>query len=84
MERPARQQPQPPREQREGQQRAARGGGASTSGAVRFRTVHHSTVADVLRARHGWVETESELEWDLFWADTAWCLHPFWTLDPEP
>lgn len=45
------------------------GGGSG----VRYRTVHHNTVSDVLREREGWRETESELGWDVFWADTGWC-----------
>mmetsp|Transcript_50752 Transcript_50752/g.162464 ORF Transcript_50752/g.162464 Transcript_50752/m.162464 type:complete len:141 (-) Transcript_50752:121-543(-) len=38
---------------------------------VRFKTSLHNTVYDVMKHR-GWVETDSELDWDIFWADTGW------------
>lgn len=38
---------------------------------VRFRTSLRNTVLDVMRSR-GWKETDSETEWDFFWADVSW------------
>ena len=40
--------------------------------AVLFRTSHHNTIYDVLRTRRGWKETDSDTDWDINWADTAW------------
>ncbi|KAK1932364.1 putative tubulin polyglutamylase TTLL9 [Phytophthora citrophthora] len=39
---------------------------------VRFRTSLHNTVLDVMQSQGGWVETESDLDWDLHWADVGW------------
>mmetsp|Transcript_86587 Transcript_86587/g.273285 ORF Transcript_86587/g.273285 Transcript_86587/m.273285 type:complete len:499 (-) Transcript_86587:26-1522(-) len=38
---------------------------------VKFRCSFHNTIYDVLKAR-GFKETESELDWDLFWCDKEW------------
>ncbi|CEP01144.1 Tubulin--tyrosine ligase-like protein 9 [Plasmodiophora brassicae] len=38
---------------------------------IRYRTAFHTTIGDVLRAR-GWKETDSDLDWDIFWADATW------------
>ena len=61
----------PPRQQHRGGGGGGGGGGGETApsssssssrrGAVRYRTVHHNTVGDVLRERQGWVETEAEV-----------------------
>jgi len=40
--------------------------------AVRFRTSLRNTVLDVLEAQRGWLETDSEFDWDLHWADVGW------------
>jgi tubulin polyglutamylase TTLL9 len=39
---------------------------------VRFRTSLHNTVLDVMQRQGGWLETDSELDWDLHWADVGW------------
>ena len=41
------------------------------TGPIRFRTSLRNTVLDVMRSR-GWKETDSETEWDFFWADVGW------------
>ncbi|KAG8345343.1 putative Tubulin tyrosine ligase family [Trypanosoma vivax] len=40
-------------------------------GPIRFRTFLRNTVLDVMRSR-GWLETDSDHSWDLFWADVCW------------
>ena len=37
-----------------------------------FRTSLHNTIYDVLSARHGWEETDSDTDWDFNWADVGW------------
>jgi hypothetical protein len=37
-------------------------------------------VYDVLRTRPGWVETESETEWDFQWAERDWVYESFDTM----
>ncbi|CAK9211802.1 unnamed protein product [Sphagnum troendelagicum] len=45
--------------------------------AIKFRSCWKQTVIyEVLKAR-GWVETESELEWDFFWSDVGWMYEFF-------
>jgi hypothetical protein len=39
-------------------------------GTVRFRTSFHNVVYDVFRAR-AWKETDSDVDWDVCWADTG-------------
>ncbi|KAE9009643.1 putative tubulin polyglutamylase [Phytophthora fragariae] len=39
---------------------------------VRFRTSLHNTVRDVMQRQGGWIETSSDLDWDLHWADVGW------------
>ncbi|KAG6610866.1 Tubulin-tyrosine ligase family [Phytophthora cinnamomi] len=39
---------------------------------VRFRTSLHNTVLDVMQRQGGWIETDSDLDWDLHWADVGW------------
>ncbi|RLN61866.1 hypothetical protein BBJ29_004228 [Phytophthora kernoviae] len=39
---------------------------------VRFRTSLRNTVLDVLQQQGGWLETDSELDWDLHWSDVGW------------
>ena len=43
----------------------------SPTGPIRFRTSLRNTVLDVMRSK-GWKETDSETEWDFFWADVGW------------
>ena len=38
-------------------------------GPVRWRSSLRNTIYDVLLSKKEWVETESETEWDFFWAD---------------
>ncbi|TPX46495.1 hypothetical protein SeMB42_g03667 [Synchytrium endobioticum] len=42
---------------------------------IRFRTSLRNTICDVMRDR-GWKETDSDTDWDVFWADVHW-LHEF-------
>ena len=51
-------------------------GRCSTSGPPRFRTFLHNTICDVMLSR-GWKETDSETEWDFFWADVHWMRECF-------
>ncbi|KAK3268010.1 hypothetical protein CYMTET_23462 [Cymbomonas tetramitiformis] len=54
---------------------SARGGAAGRqrdAGLVRFRSSLHNTIYEVMKERPGWMETDSELDWDIFWADTGW------------
>ncbi|KAH8934680.1 hypothetical protein BDL97_18G097200 [Sphagnum fallax] len=45
--------------------------------SIKFRSCWKQTVIyEVLKAR-GWVETESELEWDFFWSDVGWMYEFF-------
>lgn len=41
------------------------------TGPIRFRSFLRNTVLDVMRCR-GWIETDSEVEWDYYWADVSW------------
>jgi hypothetical protein len=55
-----------------------RGGGAGW-GATALACVR-AQVYDVLRTRPGWVETESETEWDFQWAERDWVYESFDTM----
>jgi hypothetical protein len=37
-----------------------------------FRTSLRNTVLDVLENQDGWAETDSEHDWDFYWADVGW------------
>ncbi|KAF1783005.1 putative tubulin polyglutamylase TTLL9 [Phytophthora cactorum] len=39
---------------------------------LRFRTSLRNTVLDVMQRQGDWVETDSDLDWDLHWADVGW------------
>ncbi|KPA78492.1 putative tubulin tyrosine ligase protein [Leptomonas pyrrhocoris] len=41
------------------------------TGPIRFRSFLRNTILDVMRCR-GWIETDSETEWDYYWADVSW------------
>ena len=43
---------------------------------VRFRTSFRNVIYDVFRAR-AWKETDSDTEWDVFWADVGWMRENF-------
>ena len=45
-------------------------------GTVRFRTSFHNVIYDVFRAR-AWKETDSDVDWDVCWADTGWIRENF-------
>ena len=45
-------------------------------GTVRFRTSFRNVIYDVFRAR-AWKETDSETDWDVFWADVGWIRENF-------
>ena len=44
--------------------------------SVRFRTSFRNVIYDVFRAR-AWKETDSDTEWDVFWADVGWIRENF-------
>jgi hypothetical protein len=44
----------------------------ASRGPILWRSSLKNTIYDVLKARRGWQETESESEWDFFWADKGW------------
>lgn len=46
----------------------------STSGPILWRSSLKNTIYDVLKAREGWQESESEDTWDFFWADKGCAL----------
>eukprot|EP00033_Pygsuia_biforma_P002884 GCRY01003181.1.p1 GENE.GCRY01003181.1~~GCRY01003181.1.p1 ORF type:complete len:439 (-),score=70.47 GCRY01003181.1:32-1348(-) len=54
-----------------------RSNSSSNDRRIRFRTTLHNTVYDVMSSREGWEETDSELDWDLFWSDVAWMREVF-------
>ncbi|KAG5507572.1 hypothetical protein JKF63_06521 [Porcisia hertigi] len=41
------------------------------TGPIRFRCFLRNTILDVMRCR-GWIETDSESDWDYYWADVSW------------
>lgn len=44
---------------------------------VYFRTSLRNTVLDVMSNQEGWVETTSEIDWDINWADIGWIRDNF-------
>lgn len=46
-------------------------GGVSSGGPVRFKCFLRNTILDVMRSR-GWIETDSEYDWDYYFADVMW------------
>ncbi len=40
--------------------------------SVLFRTSLHNTVFDVMSKMKGWSETDSDVNWDINWADVGW------------
>lgn len=50
---------------------------------IRFRCSFHNTIYDVLKAR-GYKETESEMDWDLFWCDKEWIHEVFDHIHLQP
>ncbi|KAL6749379.1 tubulin tyrosine ligase-like family, member 9 [Haematococcus lacustris] len=73
----------PPREQAQplvvagvsGLSGAARSAERRPPGPIRWRSSLRNTIYDVLSSKKDWVETESETEWDFFWADKGWIHH---------
>ena len=55
--------------------------GGPSGGPVRFRTTFRNTIHDLFRSK-GWVETESETEWDVAWVDKEWMREHFMALSP--
>mmetsp|Transcript_11491 Transcript_11491/g.26737 ORF Transcript_11491/g.26737 Transcript_11491/m.26737 type:complete len:413 (+) Transcript_11491:66-1304(+) len=55
--------------------RDSRGGGVLST--WRYKTLVHSTIADVLRDRPGFKETDAEMDWDILWADVGWIRENF-------
>lgn len=41
----------------------------TTRGLILWRSSLKNTIYDVLKAREGWQESESDTDWDFFWAD---------------
>ena len=54
---------------------------SETGRAVRFRTTFRNTIHDMFRSK-GWVETESDTDWDVAWVDKDWMRENFLTLSP--
>jgi hypothetical protein len=52
-------------------QHAARRTTGKSSSHIRYKTLFKTTIGDVLRAR-GWKEADSDLDWDMIWADSSW------------
>ncbi|ETV97174.1 hypothetical protein, variant 2 [Aphanomyces invadans] len=50
---------------------------------VRFRTSLHNTVCDVMSSLDGWGETDSEMDWDLHWADVGWIREYYDLVQPK-
>ncbi|ETV77745.1 hypothetical protein, variant 3 [Aphanomyces astaci] len=50
---------------------------------VRFRTSLHNTVCDVMTSLDGWEETDSDMDWDLHWADVGWVREYFDAMQPK-
>lgn len=48
---------------------------------IQFRTTFRNTIHDVLRSK-GWVETESDSEWDVAWVDKDWMRENYMALSP--
>ncbi|MEW5300219.1 MAG: hypothetical protein WDW36_003164 [Sanguina aurantia] len=44
-------------------------------GPIRWRSALKNTIYDVLQSKADWVETDSDTEWDFFWADKGWIHH---------
>jgi len=44
-------------------------------GPILWRSSLRNTIYDVLKAREGWQEIESDTDWDFFWADKG-CVVP--------
>ncbi|EFJ49146.1 tubulin tyrosine ligase, partial [Volvox carteri f. nagariensis] len=44
-------------------------------GPIRWRSSLKNTIYDVLQSKADWVETDSETDWDFFWADKGWIHH---------
>ncbi len=38
-------------------------------GPIKWRSALRNTIYDVLQSKKEWIETESEQDWDFFWAD---------------
>ena len=55
--------------------------GGPSGGPVRFRTTFRNSIHDFFRGK-GWIETESETEWDVAWIDKDWIRENFMTLSP--
>ena len=53
-----------------------RGAKPGTDRAIRYKTLLHNTIGDVLRAR-GWLEAKEGDEWDFFWCDVTWMREHF-------
>lgn len=45
---------------------------ASRRGPIKWRSSLKNTIYDVLQSKTEWVETESETDWDFFWADKGY------------
>ncbi|GLC33111.1 hypothetical protein PLESTB_000369300 [Pleodorina starrii] len=52
-----------------------RGNATRAPGPIRWRSSLKNTIYDVLQSKAEWVETESETDWDFFWADKGWIHH---------
>ena len=48
---------------------------------LKFRTTFRNTIHDLFRSK-GWVETESDSDWDVAWVDKDWIRENFLTMSP--
>ena len=51
------------------------------AGQLRFRTTFRNTIHDLFRSK-GWVETDSDTDWDVAWVDKDWMRENFMALSP--
>ena len=50
---------------------------------IRFRTSFRNTIYDVMKGR-GWVESDSDVDWDFQWAERDWVYDSYDTIHLEP
>ena len=56
--------------------------GGPSGGPARFRTTFRNTIHDMFKSK-GWVETESDTDWDVAWVDKDWIRENFMALSPS-
>lgn len=43
---------------------------------IRYKTTFRNVIANVMRARR-WKQTESEMDWDIYWCEREWMFEVF-------